>query len=212
MKITKLGHCCLVIEVGDLRILTDPGSYSTAQEDMRDIDIVLITHEHADHFHLPSLKTVLVNNPQAAVYTNASVSARMSAEGLSAEIISHGQSKTVQGIHIEGIGKDHALIHESLPLIENTGYMIAGRLFYPGDALTHPGRTVDVLALPVAGPWLTIGQSIAYATAVKPRIAFPVHDGMLSQLGPVHTLPQRVLNEAGIVFKPLSSGDSTEIA
>ena len=49
MNITKLGHCCLVLEIDGVRILTDPGNYTTAQDTMTGIDIVLITHEHGDH-------------------------------------------------------------------------------------------------------------------------------------------------------------------
>lgn len=52
MKITKFGHCCLLIEENGVRILTDPGTYSTQQSEVKNIDFVLITHEHADHFQL----------------------------------------------------------------------------------------------------------------------------------------------------------------
>lgn len=43
MKITKFGHCCLLIEEHLLRILTDPGNYNTTP-DVENIDIILITH------------------------------------------------------------------------------------------------------------------------------------------------------------------------
>ncbi len=70
MKITKFGHCCLLIEEKGVRILTDPGTYSTQQSEVKNIDFVLITHEHADHFHVDSLKALLKNNPQAKVIPN----------------------------------------------------------------------------------------------------------------------------------------------
>lgn len=73
MKITKFGHCCLLIEENGVRILTDPGTYSTQQSEVKNIDFVLITHEHSDHFHIDSLKALLKNNPQAKVITNKSV-------------------------------------------------------------------------------------------------------------------------------------------
>ena len=38
MNITKLGHCCLLIEEKGLRILTDPGAYSTGQNEIKNID------------------------------------------------------------------------------------------------------------------------------------------------------------------------------
>src|SRR3989344_5644853 len=50
------------IEENGVRILTDPGTYSTQQSEVKNIDFVLITHEHADHFHIDSLKALLKNN------------------------------------------------------------------------------------------------------------------------------------------------------
>ena len=73
MFITKFGHCCLLIEEKGVRILTDPGSYTTAQDALKDIDVVLITHEHQDHFHVPSVKKILENNPEVVIITNTSV-------------------------------------------------------------------------------------------------------------------------------------------
>ena len=40
MKITKFGHCCLLIEENGVRILTDPGTYSTQQSEVKYIDFV----------------------------------------------------------------------------------------------------------------------------------------------------------------------------
>ena len=37
MKITKLRPCCLLIKEGGLQILTDPGAWSTGQNEVRDI-------------------------------------------------------------------------------------------------------------------------------------------------------------------------------
>jgi L-ascorbate metabolism protein UlaG (beta-lactamase superfamily) len=63
MKITKIGHCCLLIEEKGLRILTDPGAWSEAQNELKNIQLILITHEHQDHFYLDSLKQVLKKQP-----------------------------------------------------------------------------------------------------------------------------------------------------
>src|SRR3990167_7420555 len=54
MKIKKIGHCCLRIEEQETVILTDPGVFSTLQNEEQGIDIVLITHEHGDHLHIES--------------------------------------------------------------------------------------------------------------------------------------------------------------
>ncbi|HXK40307.1 MAG TPA: MBL fold metallo-hydrolase, partial [Candidatus Paceibacterota bacterium] len=94
--------------------------------------------------------------------------------------------------------------------VQNTGYLIAEKLFYPGDAFKNPEKLVDVLALPVAGPWCTIPDAIRYALAVKPRVAFPVHDAGVIQerLGSAHGAPAHFLPKHGIEFVPMLPGDS----
>ena len=179
MRITKYGHCCLLVEERELRILTDPGTYSSGYETVRDIDLILLTHEHPDHFHLDSLKKVLENNPRAKVVTNHGVGALMQQESLMFELLEHGQSRKDKEVLIEGVGQEHAVIYPTIPNVANTGYFIGGKLFYPGDALTNPERPVDILALPVIGPWVKISEAADYARALKPKTWFPVHDGIL---------------------------------
>ncbi len=147
MKITKFGHCCLLIEENGVSILTDPGIYSTRQNEVKNIDFVLITHEHADHFHIDSLREILKNNPQAKVITNKSVGAILEKDDITFNIVEDGENLDANGVLIEGFGKDHALMHTSIPPIQNTGYFIANKLFYPGDAFTNPGKQVEVRTL-----------------------------------------------------------------
>ncbi len=198
MKITKFGHCCLLIEEAGVRILTDPGIYSTQQNEVKNIDFVLITHEHVDHFHIDSLKTFLINNPQAKVITNKSVAALLEKDGIAFNVVENGQNSDANGVLIEGFGESHAIMHVSIPSVQNTGYFIANKLFYPGDAFTNPGRAVEILALPVAGPWMRLSEAIDYALEIKPKTCFPVHEGILKQPGTTHTIPPKVLEPKGI--------------
>ena len=47
MKIKKLGYCCLVVETNCKKIMIDPGSSTTEEhEKERDIDLILISHQH----------------------------------------------------------------------------------------------------------------------------------------------------------------------
>lgn len=211
MHITKLGHCCLLIKEGELTILTDPGTYSEAQNTLSGIDLILITHEHADHFHIDSLKIVLKNNPEAKIHTVRGVATLLDKDGISYTLLDHGQSVLEKGVLIEGFGKQHADMYPGWPRVDNCGYHIAGRLFYPGDAFTDPGKQVEILALPVAGPWLKLSEAVDYAKKLNPKIAFPVHDGILKQAGVAHLLPTKFLGEAGIDWRPLLDGQSIEV-
>jgi len=179
MKITKLGHCCLVLEVDGKKILTDPGTFTTAQDELMDIDIVLITHEHQDHFHIDSVKKVVVNNPRTTVVTNAAVGTLLKKEGILSTTVGDGNSAEVVGVYIEGFGKEHAPIYGDMGKVENTGYMVADKFYFPGDNFHTLGKSVDILALPVAGPWMKISDAIQFAKIVKAKKAFGVHDGMI---------------------------------
>lgn len=212
MKITKLGHCCLVLEDGGAKLLTDPGSFTTVQNELTGIDAVLITHEHQDHYHLESLKTVLKNNPDCAVITNSAAGKLLEKEGIAYILVGDGQSTEVKGINIEGHGREHAVIYKEVGLVENTGYFVARKFFFPGDAFYNPKKPIDILALPVAGPWMKISEAIDYAKTVKPRIAFPVHDGMLNKnlSGFAARMLPGLLLPDGIEFVAIPDGETKE--
>ncbi|MCR4311516.1 MAG: MBL fold metallo-hydrolase [Candidatus Taylorbacteria bacterium] len=210
MKITKLGHCCLVIEEKGIRIMTDPGAWSTLQSEEKNINYIFITHEHQDHFHLESLKKVLENNPEANIVTNSAVGKLLAIEEIPYRVLEDGQSDDFSGIFVEGHGEKHAEIYKDFGQVQNTGYFFANRFFYPGDAFFNPDKSVEILALPVCGPWVKMSDVIEYAKALKPTLAFPVHDGMLKVIGPFHGVPQALLPSEGVTFIPLLEGETRE--
>lgn len=213
MKITKYGHCCLLIEIDGRRVLTDPGKFSAGHEALTELDVILITHEHADHLHTASLKTVLQHNPQAVVLGNESVSQLLTAAELPHEVIADGDVKTIKELTLEAFEGPHVEIIGEYGLVQNTGFLVGERFFYPGDAYTVPKRPVDVLALPVAGPWCKLSEAINYALTVAPRVAIPVHDATLSEFGKAVTYPhgERELEAAGINFTVIKDGESAEL-
>jgi L-ascorbate metabolism protein UlaG (beta-lactamase superfamily) len=104
-------------------------------------------------------------------------------------------------------------VYDTVKPVLNTAYFFDDKLFYPGDAFLDPEREVEILALPVAGPWMKIREAIEYALKIKPKNVFPVHDGMLQagKFGPVHVLTEKILMANGINFKPLNEGESLEL-
>ncbi len=212
MKVTKLGHCCLVIEIRGVRFLTDPGNYTTLQNEAKNIDCLVISHEHTDHLHVESVKTILKNNPQAIIISNDSVGKILKKEKIPYIKVSDGENYDFKGVKISGHGLKHAEVYRNYEQVENTGYFFDNKLFYPGDAFTNPDKQVDILALPVVGPWLKISESIDYALAIKPRVAFGVHDANLAfPKGITRRLPPIFLEPAGIQFLVLEINKETEI-
>ncbi|MDO8620485.1 MAG: MBL fold metallo-hydrolase [bacterium] len=210
MKITKFGHCCLLVEVNGVRILTDPGMFSVTQNEVTDIDVVLITHEHQDHLHIDSLKAVLQNNPKAKVVTNRGVGKLLEQEGISYVLLEDTQHKTVAGVLLEGFGQKHGVIYEEWGQVVNTGYFIANRFFYPGDALYDPKKPIEILALPVVGPWMKTSEAMEYAKRLKPKVVFPVHDALLAHSKAFIVPYEKFLPPEGISFTVFTDGETKE--
>jgi L-ascorbate metabolism protein UlaG (beta-lactamase superfamily) len=226
MNITKLGHCCLVLEIEEggtkIKILTDPGTFTTEPvKTVMGVNVILITHEHGDHFHIESIEEVLKNNPTATVVSNSAVAKLLAEKNIPCTVVGDAQSATVGaangapgavGVLIEGFGKDHAPIYGTMGLVENTGYFVANKFYFPGDSFYNPKKPIDVLALPTAGPWMKISEAIDFTKLIKPRIAFPVHDGMIVPGfgGFVATMLQNFLKPDGVEFASLGAGESRE--
>ena len=182
MQITKYGHSCLLVVDADARILIDPGAFSAGFEGLTGLTAVLITHQHADHLDLDRLPAVLAANPDATVYADAGSVPQLTSAGVSVTTAKAGDTFDV-GTTVEVLGRDHAQIHHDIPVIENAGYLIGGRLFHPGDSLEIPAVQVEILAVPAAAPWMAAKEAIEYYRAVSPQVAFPIHEKILAAPG-----------------------------
>jgi len=170
-----------VLDVNGTKIMTDPGSFTTAQDSVTGISILIITHEHQDHYHAQSVAAIVKNNPDVEVVCNNSVAALIVKENIPCKVnvVTDGQSITLHDVLIEAFGTEHAIIYGEMGKCENTGYMVASKFYFPGDNLHAPGKAVDVLALPTAGPWMKMSEALEYAKLIKARIAFGVHDAIM---------------------------------
>ncbi len=220
MRITKLGHSCLYIEEAGTRILIDPGSFCFMDtgfkvEDLPECDVLLLTHEHQDHTHLPAVEAVVAKS-KPVIITNAGVQKILGEHNIESEVLARGEEKKVGNISIGGIGVrgiacDHAVIAPHITPVENIGFMVAGRLFHPGDCIA-PSEPVscEILAAPVAAPWMKVSEGLGFIKQVKPQIVIPIHDGFVKTPEMFSRMIGGGLEGSGIEFAPLIIGEAKE--
>ena len=212
MKITKYGHACLLVEEAGARILIDPGVWNpTPATD--DIDAVLITHEHQDHIDMEQVRSILAGSPNASVVTHAGVGKLLEEAGIPYLPVTEEQSVEVKGVVVPSFGHEHAIIYGDQSPCQNTGFLIAGRLFVPGDALHDiPSTKVEILALPTGAPWMKLSEAIDYAKQIAPRTVFPVHDAMYTEEYARGLVPRIIgSNLPGIDVRDLPAGGVLEL-
>ncbi|MGI8577241.1 MAG: MBL fold metallo-hydrolase [Nocardioidaceae bacterium] len=189
MRLTHIGHACLLVEAGGQRILVDPGNYARDFRSLTGLDAIAITHQHLDHADPARLPALVANNPdalllaepQTARHLPEATSGAVRPRPLSAEPVE------LNGVTIGSIGETHALIHPSLARVGNRGLLITAEgepvLFHPGDSYDADPGHVDILALPINAPWANIEATAEFVRRIQPRYAVPIHDGLLSRLG-----------------------------
>jgi L-ascorbate metabolism protein UlaG (beta-lactamase superfamily) len=190
MRITHHGHSCLLVETGGARILIDPGNFSHGLEDVDGVDLVVMTHQHADHADADQLRIVLTNCPTARAVAEAQTAAAVTDQTsgeISPEPLSSGQSLEVASASVALVGEAHAFNHDQVPQVGNLGVVVAApgepRLFHPGDAYDAEPGEVDVLALPLSAPWCAIRDTLDFIRRIAPSTAVPIHDALLSPAG-----------------------------
>ena len=217
MRITHLGHACLLVETGGQRILIDPGSYSRGITDVTGVNVILVTHQHADHVDLQRLPALMEANPQARLYAEPQAAAVMEQSGIGAEHTASGETLTFGPVQVTPVGDKHAVINEALPRVGNLGLVLRSEgepsLFHPGDAYDAEPGQVDVLALPLNAPWAASRDTVAFARRISPRVCVPIHDALLSAIGRRLYLSQvQTLGPEGMDVRDLSDGVTVDIS
>ncbi len=193
-------------------LVIDPGSFTTPLPDVSSVVAVVLTHEHPDHWTPDHLDRILARNPAIPIFGPDGVA--KAAAGYDITVVNPGDSVTVDPFSLRFFGGRHAVIHESIPVIDNVGVLVDDAFYYPGDSYAVPkGVDVDLLAAPAGAPWLKIGEAMDFVLAVAPRRAFGTHDMTLSIIGRgMHRARlQWAVEQGGGEFVALDPGDSIDI-
>jgi L-ascorbate metabolism protein UlaG (beta-lactamase superfamily) len=212
MRLTKFEHAALLLENSGRKLFVDPGSFTTPLTETANAAAVVITHEHPDHWTPEQLNRIVGMNPGVPIFAPAGVAA--AATDFDITVVNAGDSVEVDGFTLRFFGGTHAIIHSSIPVIDNLGVLINDTLFYPGDSFTIPQDVqVDVLAVPCGAPWLKIGEVIDYVQAVAPKRSFAVHEMVLSVAGKgmANQRIEAATQAGGGSFFPLQPGETLDI-
>jgi C-terminal processing protease CtpA/Prc/L-ascorbate metabolism protein UlaG (beta-lactamase superfamily) len=178
-SVTLVGNSGFLIRVGNKKVLVDavfegfPGAYAppaavqelvlNGRAPFDDIDLVLATHSHADHFTPAAVSRCLKNNPRAVFVGPPDAVAQVTgAAGRTTALdVPDGQRRSLQvnGISIDAMPLSHGTPPPGRQGIVNLAYVITAggvRLLHTGDidasivgpeavrALCGPGGRIDV--------------------------------------------------------------------
>jgi L-ascorbate metabolism protein UlaG (beta-lactamase superfamily) len=184
LSITFLGHGSLLITFSGMNIYVDPFGEVADYSKLPKADIVLVTHEHGDHFDQQALasvrtaSTLLVLTPACAQHVTGGL------------VMRNGDVQTVTGLHVEAVPA-YNLVHKREdgqpfhPKGVGNGYILtfAGtRLYVAGDTENIPEmkalKNIDIAFLPMNLPYTMTPEMVGDAAkAFRPRILYPYHFG-----------------------------------
>lgn len=219
MLLTKYEHAHLVLESEGRRLVVDPGSLSPTLVVTEDIDALVVTHEHGDHWTPEHIATIVEKNPRVRIFTTAATAAKILEAVptlVSAQVseVADGDSETVGPFALTFHGAHHAVIHSSIPIITNIGFSVNSTLFYGGDSLEVPeGARFDYLAVPIGSPWSNVSEVLDFVLAVPSKHVFTTHDMMLSNDGKnfYNTLVRQTAETMGETFIDIDVSDCVNI-
>jgi L-ascorbate metabolism protein UlaG (beta-lactamase superfamily) len=205
LAFTWWGHSSTTVELGDLRVALDPlltdrlahlrrYAASPRREEATRAEVVMVSHLHADHCHLPSLRLF----PRAATLVVPPGAERLVGRlGFDRVVVAEPGSRLVvecaERLEVEVLAASHD--GRRLPLPGQAGEAVGFRLSVDGRSVWFPGDTglrddmaevapVDLALVPVGGWGPTLGrhhmdpeQAARAVARVGADWAAPVHWG-----------------------------------
>jgi L-ascorbate metabolism protein UlaG (beta-lactamase superfamily) len=201
LAVTWWGHSCATVEIGGVRVGTDPlltdrlahlvRQAPTPPAAAADVDVVLVSHLHGDHLHVPSLRAIGPAVPLVVPRGARPLLGRLGPRTILE--VGPGERLDVDGVGIDVLPAHHD--GRRLPGSRHVAPALGFRLSVEGQSVWYPGDTglgdhldevgpVDLAMLPIGGWGPTLGdehlgpeQAAALAASNGARWALPVHHG-----------------------------------
>lgn len=210
MKITKLEHSCLLVEMPapvNRTALFDPGSMSESfinVDSLEYLDDIFITHGHGDHVSVPILKKLLAKFPDVRITAPEEVVAQLKQEEI------YATTENYDGVEL--FEAPHESVDPLFPLPEEIGVHYLDKLTHPGDSHSFK-ETKAVLALPTTAPWGSLVNAVNLALRLKPKFIIPIHDWHWKDEAKASTYPNLVelFKKHDITFLNVKNGEPVVI-
>ena len=173
------GHASFMIDYGGTKVYVDPVSDYADYSLLPKADLILITHEHYDHFDAKAINNLLKENTQIVSNPNT---INLYGRG---ETLKNGESTQKYGIDIIAFSAYNTTLGRDKfhPKGRDNGYLLTKddfRIYISGDTETVEDndeiKNCNVLFLAVNQPYtMTIKQAAEYAEKVAPEVFYPYH-------------------------------------
>ncbi|HEY7047339.1 MAG TPA: MBL fold metallo-hydrolase [Jatrophihabitantaceae bacterium] len=199
--LTKFSHSCVRFDDGDRSLVIDPGVFSEVDAALDGAGGVLITHEHPDHINVDAVRAAAKADPRLRIWAPPNLAAALEL-GDQAVAVTSGETFEAAGFGIEVFGGQHAVLHPSVPVIQNNCYLVDDAVYHPGDSFIVPTKPVQLLLLPLHAPWSKTAEVIDFAVSMRAPRAIQIHDGMLNEVGTgfVEGHVKRIAGEHGVEY------------
>jgi L-ascorbate metabolism protein UlaG (beta-lactamase superfamily) len=212
-QLTKFTHSCVRFDDGERRLVIDPGMFSEVQAALDGVSAVLITHEHPDHIDLDGVLEAARRDPRLRIWAPAPVAATLAELDEQVVVSAPGQAFEAGGFAVRTLGGQHAVIHPTIPVIPNVGYLVDDTVYHPGDSLIVPTDPVGLLLAPIHAPWSKIAEVIDFVVSVRAPRAIGIHDALINKAG--HTLVEgnltRIGADHGVTYTALAPAETIDV-
>lgn len=156
-----------------------------------------------DHFD-PQLADKLVGQG-IAVYANASTAKQMNSRP---QVVEDNQEFKVGNLSASVHELPHCLMVDGSTSVQNTGYLVGGRLLHPGDGIELAGMSAEILAMPITGPDISLKDAYMFAKQLSAKYALPIHYDFIGTKPDVFS---RLSGDKPFEVKILEIGQSAEL-